>query len=151
MASSIECWWNKLQPTQRVKVFRFIPLRSPKQLAVFSRRRWHELHAWMRNNIRELYGTPGLLENFDLIVYFRAQKRLGRGQSIHGVTYFVISAWDREAFPQLDQSHAIALEELSSSGKAQYWLIQSEAAYDEDVLLSLSGVGLCTREDTLHH
>ena len=147
----VESWWNSLKPAQRVDMFRFIPLRSREQVAVFSCRGWHELQGWMRDDIRKLFNTPGLVENLDVVAYFRAQKRLGRGQSIHGVTYFAISDADRELLPELGQSYAIALEELpTTSGKAHYWLIQTEAAYDDDILVALSSVGLSTAKETPH-
>lgn len=83
----------------------------------------------------------------DLLVYFLSQERLGRGQSIHGVRYFVITEGDRERLPELGRSYAIALEELTTtSGKVQHWLIPSEAAFDEEVLLALSSVGLATTD-----
>lgn len=76
----------------------------------------------------------------DLLVYFRAQERLGRGESIHGVRYFVITDRDRECLPELGQSYAIALKELiTTTSKAQHWLIPSEAAFDGEVLLALFG------------
>src|SRR5437016_5101443 len=77
-----------------------------------------------------------------LISHFRNQAQQGRGECIHGVLYFVISEADREAFPELRQSYAIALQELSTrSGDAQYWLVTSEAEYDDEILLALSSLG----------
>lgn len=144
-----ENWWNGLDEEQRVHVFRLIPLRSSEQMAVFSSRRWHELHGWMRDDLRKLYSAPGLVGKFDLVSYFRAQERLGRGQCVHGVLYFVLSEADRESFPELGQSYGIALEELpTADSQAQHWLIPNEAAYDEEVLLALSSVGLFTPDET---
>jgi hypothetical protein len=144
----IERWWNTLEPEQRARVFRLIPLRSPEQVAVFSYRSWHELHDWMRNDLRKLYCVPGVLEKFDLFVYFRAQERLGRGQCLHNVKYFVIFDADREALPELGQAYAIGLEELPTTNrKTQYWLIPTEGAYDDEVLLALSSLGLSCADD----
>lgn len=146
-----ENWWNGLDAKQRVKVFRLIPLRGPEQMAVFSSRRWHELHGWMRDNLKTLYSAPGVVGKFDLVSYFRAQERLGRGQCIHGLLYFVLAEADRESFTELGQSYAIALQDLpTTDGKAQHWLIPSEAAYDEEVLLALSSVSLSTTDETPH-
>lgn len=144
-----ENWWNGLNAEQRVHVFRHIPLRSSEQMTVFSSRRWHELHGWMRDDLRKLYGVPGLVGQADLVSYFRAQQRLGRSQCLHGVLYFVLSEADRESFPELGQSYGIALQELpTTDGQAQHWLIPNEAAYDEEVLLALSSVGLFTPDET---
>lgn len=153
MATDMNCetWWNGLGPEMRVKVFRLITLRSPEQMVAFSSRRWHELHRWMRDDLRKLYSTPGLVDTCDLVSYFRAQERLGRGQCIHRVLYFVLSQADRESFPELGHSYAIAIKDLQrTDGKSQHWLVTSEAAYDEEVLLALSPVGLSTPDETPH-
>jgi hypothetical protein len=91
------------------------------------------------------------LEKFDLLVYFRAQECLGRGQCVNNVKYFVISDADREALPELGQAHAMGLEELpTTNGKTQYWLIPTEAAYDDEVLLALSFLGLSCADENAH-
>jgi hypothetical protein len=142
-----ENWWNGLKPEQRVDILRLIPLRPPEQIAVFSSRCWHELHGWMRDHLRKVYAEPGLLDKFDLLSYFRAQGCFGRSQCVHGVLYFVISEADRESFPELGHSYAIALEELpTTGGKAQCWLIAGEAEYDDEVLLALSSLGLSSTD-----
>jgi len=148
--SEFESWWNQLEPEQRIQVFRLVPLRRPEQIAVFSRRSWHELNGWMRTDLRKLYGTPGILDEFGPLIFFRCQARLGRGESVNGVTYFVISHVDRVSLPELADFYAIALEELTrANGKGQFWLIASEAAYDEEVLLALSSVRLTTGDKAL--
>lgn len=43
-----EKWWNRLTPGIRRSVFQQIPLRHDEQVKLFSDRRWHELHGWMR-------------------------------------------------------------------------------------------------------
>lgn len=139
----VESWWNSLEPEQRVEILRFIPLRSEEQITVFASRSWHELHGWMREDLKKLYDTPALADKFNLISYFRAQQQLGRGQTIHGVRYFVLCEADCQLFPELDQSYAFALDELPApDGKVQYWLIATEASFDDDILLALSSVGL---------
>jgi hypothetical protein len=88
---------------------------------------------------------------FGFVVYFRAQERLGRGECINNVKYFVISDADREALPELGQAYAIGIEDLpTTNGKAQYWLMPTEAAYDEDVLLALSCLGLSGADENAH-
>lgn len=143
----VKNWWNTLKPQQRIEVFRLIPLSYPEQISIFSSRSWHQLHGWMREDLRKLYNMPGLLEGCGPLVYFRAQARLGCGQTVHGVTYFVISDADRISLPELGDSYAIALEELpTTNGKAHYWLISSERDYDSEVLLALSSVALHSGE-----
>lgn len=146
-----EHWWNGLLPQHRVDVFRLIGLHNAEQVEVFSRRSWHELHSWMRAELRKLHGTPGHGNTSDLISYFRAQRSLGRGQCIQGVLYFVISEGDRQALPELPQSYGIALEELNTkNGEGQHWLFTSEAEYDEEVLLALSCLSLSTAHRSAH-
>lgn len=145
-----EKWWNQLEPQQRARVLRLVPI-GPEQPPVFASRLWHELHGWMRDDIRTIYGTPGLTEELNVPAYFRAQQRLRRGQAIQGVTYFLISPRDRESLPELAGSFAIAFEKLpATNGKAQYWLIPSEDEFDEEVLLALSSAGLSARRSTPH-
>jgi hypothetical protein len=140
--SEFENWWNDLELQQRLHLFRLLPVRSPEQVAVFSARSWHELQGWMRRDLRRLYGLPGLFNNFEIVTYFRAQSRVGRGQAISGITYFVISDTDRQSLPELADSYGIAIEELpTTSHKAQFWLFASEAAFDEDILQALSSLG----------
>jgi len=146
-----EQWWDGLMPQQRANVFRLIPLRSVEQVEVFSRRSWHELHSSMRDDLRKLHGMPKLADSFDLLSYFQAQRRLGRGECLHGVLYFVISDADRQSFPELRQSYGIALEGFQTkNGEGQHWLFMSEAEYDQEVLLVLSCVSLSTAHRCPH-
>lgn len=72
-----------------------------------------------------------------LLSYFHS-----KGQFLHGVYYCVISDEDRKRFPELGEAYAIAVEALSSTrtGHAQYWLFATEAEYDDEVLLTISGI-----------
>jgi hypothetical protein len=47
-----EAWWNRLAPEQRLAIFAKVPLHCPEQAELFSRRLWHELHGWMRDELR---------------------------------------------------------------------------------------------------
>ena len=49
-----QIWWNQLAPDQRIAMFTHIPLHSPEQAKLFSERLWHELHGWMRDELRPL-------------------------------------------------------------------------------------------------
>lgn len=50
-----EGWWNLLTSEMRCAAFQIVPLRNTEQIRVFSGRRWHELHAWMRDDLRKIY------------------------------------------------------------------------------------------------
>jgi len=49
-----ETWWNALSREFRIKVLQLIPTMGTDQRAMFSSRLWHELHAWLRVEVRRL-------------------------------------------------------------------------------------------------
>jgi hypothetical protein len=49
-----ERWWNTLGREQRAVMLAKLRLQTPDQLEVFSDRLWHELHSWMRDELRRL-------------------------------------------------------------------------------------------------
>jgi hypothetical protein len=64
-----ETWWNGLAQEVRTNVLQLIPTMGATQQAIFSSRLWHELHAWLRVEIRKVHeklmdgyriGDPGL-------------------------------------------------------------------------------------------
>jgi len=50
-----ETWWNGLSPELRTDVLQSIPLMGEDQREIFSRRLWHELHAWLRVEARQVH------------------------------------------------------------------------------------------------
>lgn len=67
-----ETWWNGLTPELRGDVLQLIPTMGIDQREIFARRLWHELHAWLRVEARQVYdrgqSTSGQIETFqDLI------------------------------------------------------------------------------------
>lgn len=49
-----ELWWNSLTPEERTQVLGKGPAQSSEQVQLFSNRLWHELHGWMRDELRPL-------------------------------------------------------------------------------------------------
>jgi hypothetical protein len=49
-----ERWWNSLTREQRALMFAKVRLQTPEQVELFSERLWHELHGWMRDELRLL-------------------------------------------------------------------------------------------------
>ncbi len=49
-----ERWWNSLPREQRALMFAKVRLQTPEQAELFSERLWHELHGWMRDELRPL-------------------------------------------------------------------------------------------------
>jgi hypothetical protein len=53
--TEVEGWWNALTPEIRAEILPLVPVRQPEQIEVFSGRKWHELHQWMRCDLAKLY------------------------------------------------------------------------------------------------
>jgi hypothetical protein len=82
--------------------------------------------------------SPAATES-TLLGYLKAQTQSGRGDYLQGLYYLVISDADRELFPELNGAYAIAIKH--SRGETEYWLLATEAAYDDEILLALSMLG----------
>jgi len=132
-------WWNQLDTEQRTQVIVWIPPCGPEQAEVFSIRLWHELHAWMWDHLKNQ--VRSMLSHF----------RLQPGDRVNGVLYREISDHERQLFPLLGEAYAIAVLEPSpeTSNEVQFWIIDTEAEYDENILLSLSGLGLPNRDQAV--
>ncbi len=50
-----ETWWNRLSSELRMNALYLIPTMAADQRTVFSGRLWHELHAWLRVEVRRVY------------------------------------------------------------------------------------------------
>jgi hypothetical protein len=53
-----ERWWNCLTREQRTQTFANVRLQTAEPVEVFSQRLWHELHQWMREELRPLCREP---------------------------------------------------------------------------------------------
>jgi hypothetical protein len=51
-----EAWWNGLSQELRINVLQLIPTMGADQQTIFSGRLWHELHAWLRVEVRSALG-----------------------------------------------------------------------------------------------
>ncbi len=49
-----EAWWNSLTQELRTDILKLIPTMGTEQQELFSQRLWHELHGWLRDDIRRL-------------------------------------------------------------------------------------------------
>ena len=50
-----ETWWNALSQECRDNILQLIPTMGSDQRTIFSGRRWHELHGWLRVEVRSMH------------------------------------------------------------------------------------------------
>ena len=51
-----QAWWNGLTKDLRAGILKLIPTMGAEQREVFSQRLWHELHDWLRGEVRQVCG-----------------------------------------------------------------------------------------------